>query len=126
MSSQKLSIALPSHEVSYDFQSRHADDAVHRSGALTWAKENEEKQGLSYVYDVQLLGPKASTSTFVLRRMARQVQTFSTRYQTTEDDKRAIMVDINHSHNQARCINVEVIHHSKCIILKRRVTFFFI
>ena len=90
------------------FDTRHHADAVHKRGSLKWNKPNEEAHGLEYIYDAQSMNGNDLTYNIALKRVGKEYQTFSVRYQTSGTDKKAFYFDIDHPSNEARRVHLEV------------------
>lgn len=105
---------LPTHEIAYELHLKHQPDASYRSASISWAADNNSPlNSLSYAYDFQMLSDKDYTASFALNQVSQgeQMQGFTASYQTSDDSRHSLSVDINHSQDASRCINVEVIIH---------------
>ena len=102
-----MTIVVPSHAIEYDYHLSDKADVSHCDASLKWSQRDGPKHGLEYVYDVQKLNNGDWSHTLVVRQIGRQVQTFSSRYQMGSETK-SVSVDINHSHDLTRRINLEV------------------
>jgi hypothetical protein len=103
---KKVTVVVPSHAVEYNLHQRERSDVMHCDASLKWSQRDGPKHGLEYVYDVQKLKDDAYSHTLVVRQIGSHVQTFSTRYQTGRASQ-SVSVDINHSHDLTRRINLE-------------------